>query len=241
MPSDVAVVTGAGSGIGRACAVLLAGRGRRVLLVDRSPAVAEVAASLPGCAALVADVGQHEAWDGVAAAARALGPVGTVVSNAAAWSVRPAHEIPRADWDRDLAVNLTPAYEAVVAFHEDLRATAGSLVVVSSVHALVGLPGHPSYAAAKGGLLALTRQLAADYGPAVRVNAVVPGPIETAAWDRVSAEGKAAAARATVLGRLGSAEEVAEVVAFLASPAASYVTGTSIVVDGGWSITKDSA
>jgi NAD(P)-dependent dehydrogenase (short-subunit alcohol dehydrogenase family) len=109
------------------------------------------------------------------------------------------------------------------------------------VHALVGLPGHPAYAAAKGGLTALTRQLAVEYGPAVRVNCVLPGPILTPTWDRVGHEERQLSIRQTVAGRFGEPREVAAVIAFLACDEASFMTGASVVVDGGWSIFKASA
>ena len=114
-------------------------------------------------------------------------------------------------------------------------------MLVSSVHAHAGLPGHPAYAAAKGALLSLCGQLAVEYGPEVRVNAVLPGPILTGAWDRVGEEGRRRSAQATAARRLGRPEEVAAAIAFLGGPDASYVTGTSLIVDGGWSVVKDSA
>ena len=114
-------------------------------------------------------------------------------------------------------------------------------MLISSVHALVGLPGHSAYAAGKGALVSLTRQLAAENAPRVRVNSVLPGPVLTGAWDRVPEADRLRSADATAMGRLGEPEEVAAAIAFLGSKEASFVTGASLVVDGGWSIVKDSA
>jgi glucose 1-dehydrogenase len=114
-------------------------------------------------------------------------------------------------------------------------------VFVSSVHARFGLPGHPAYAAAKGALLALCGQLAVEYAPRVRVNAVLPGPILTPAWDGIGEADRRLTVEATPASRFGTPAELAAAIAFLASPEASFITGASLVVDGGWSVAKASA
>ncbi|MEV4376904.1 SDR family NAD(P)-dependent oxidoreductase [Streptosporangium sp. NPDC049644] len=236
-----AVVTGGASGIGAATARQLSAEGASVLVVDVSEAgealVAELRAAGGEATFLAGDVSREETWDHIAG----RGPIDVVVSNAYTVEVAPAHETSLDSWNRQIGVSLTGTFLAARRLLPDLARTGGAMVITSSVHALVGLPGHPAYAAAKGGLTALTRQLAVEYGPAVRVNCVIPGPIMTPAWDRVDEEGRAGSVRATVLQRFGSPEEVASVISFLASSEASFVTGASLVVDGGWSIVKDSA
>jgi glucose 1-dehydrogenase len=240
-----AVVTGAASGIGAATALRLADEGAAVVVADIAEAGADVCRRVTdsgGRAAFVrADVSDEDDWRTIVSAAHAFGPVDVLVSNAFTVEVEPAHRTSRASWERQLSVNLTGAFLGFKATLDDLTARRGSAVVTSSVHAGIGIPGHPAYAAGKGALLSLTRQLAVEYGPAVRVNAVLPGPVLTAAWDRVGEEERRRSAAATAVGRFGTPEEVAAAIAFLAGPEASFITGASLLVDGGWSVVKASA
>ncbi|GAA1936361.1 SDR family NAD(P)-dependent oxidoreductase [Kitasatospora viridis] len=243
----VALVTGAASGIGAATARRLAAEGASVLAVDIADAagaalVDRITRDGGSAEYRHGDVASPALWAELAEhLEQRHGRLDVLHGNAYTVVVKPAHEQTEDEWDRQLAVNLKANWLAVRALAGLLDASGGSIVLTSSVHALVGLPGHPAYAAAKGALTALGRQLAVEYGPRVRVNTVLPGPVMTPAWDRVDEAGRAGSAAETVVGRLGTPEEVAAAVAFLASADASFITGASLVVDGGWSVVKASA
>lgn len=242
----VAIVTGGASGIGAATARRLAGEGAAVLVADvrddlGSSVVSELASIGSEGKYRHCDVSSLADWQALAQeAVRQFGRIDIVHNNAYAPGRGPTHELDEHEWDRQIAVNLKQVFLAVRTCMPHLTQARGTMINTSSVHALLGFRYSAAYDAAKGAICSLTRALAAEYGPEVRVNAVLPGAILTPAWMGVPPEQQADFSAQTPARRLGKPEEVAAVVSFLASDDASFITGAAIVVDGGWSITKES-
>jgi NAD(P)-dependent dehydrogenase (short-subunit alcohol dehydrogenase family) len=242
-----AIVTGAANGIGEATAHKLAAEGARVTAVDiaaRGQEVVEAIRSAGGEADFVqADLAEEAAAaDTVDAAVGRWGRLDVLVNDAAVTLPKGFEATTTADWDRVQAVNLRAPY-LLMRHAAPLLRKAGqgaSVVNVASFHAAATIENFAAYAAAKNGLVGLTRSAALDLGPAgVRVNAVCPGIIETEMWrtwldeveDREETIRQVEALQP--LGRVGLPEDVANAICFLASPEASYVTGTTLFVDGG--------
>lgn len=231
------LVTGGGSGIGEATCRLFAAEGAAVTVLDRQEdAARRVAADIGGSAA-IADVRDAEAVTrSVQRAAESMGGLTDLVNNAGVGTAKPLIAYTDKEWALLIGVNLTGTFHGIrAAAPIMLEAGRGSIVNNASLTGVRPTRGEGPYSAAKAGVLNLTQTAALELAPAVRVNAVAPGMIHTPLTDIVVANEawRTAAESGTPAGRVGTAEEVAQVIAFLASDAASYVTGQTIVVDGG--------
>lgn len=231
------LVTGGASGIGAACCRLFAAEGAAVTVADRRADGARSIADEVGGRAAEVDVRDAAAVDrAVRDAAEAMGGLTDLVNNAGVGAAKPLLDYTDKDWALLVGVNLTGTFHLIrAAAPVMLAAGGGSIVNNASLTALRPTRGEGPYSAAKAAVVNLTQTAALELAPTVRVNAVAPGMVRTPLTEVVVANDawRAAAESGTPLGRIGTADEVAEVIAFLASDAASYVTGQTVVVDGG--------
>ena len=241
----VAFVTGAASGIGRATAVAFAAEGARVAILDRTAdALKETGEAVKDAGgevlAIACDVSVPEQVEAaVAQVAERFGRLDIAFNNAGVENkATPLHEIELQEWDRILNINLRGTF--VCMKHEIaqmVRQGGGVVVNTSSGAGIRGVAGGAAYAASKHAMIGMTKSAALDYAKQnIRVNAILPGNIATSMMDRFTEGDIQKAIDLEPVGRLGKPEEIAEAVLWMCSDLGSFVTGSSVVVDGGWSL-----
>ncbi len=238
LDGQAALVTGASGGIGAAIACALYAQGARVVLSGtRTPILAERAASLgEGAFVCPADLSARDAPEKLVAEAESLaGPLSILVNNAGFARDRLALRMSEADWQAVIEVDLSAPFRlARAALKGMLRRRAGRIISIGSVVGFTGNAGQANYAAAKAGLVGMTRALAQEVGSrGITVNIVAPGFITTAMTEGLPEAERARLAERIPLGRFGTPEDVAAAVIYLASPEAAWVTGATLHVNGG--------
>jgi NAD(P)-dependent dehydrogenase (short-subunit alcohol dehydrogenase family) len=242
LDGKVAIVTGAGSGIGKATALLFAREGARVVVADITGAEEETAREIGDAALAVrADVSRSaDVQAMITAATDRFGRLDILFNNAGIEGAQaPTADSDEGNFDRVIAVNLKGVYLGMkYAIPTMLAGGGGSIINNASVAGLIGFPGIPAYCASKGGVIQLTKTAALEYATqGIRVNAICPGVIWTpmvARFTGASEEARAQFAQLEPVGRMGQPEEVAALVLFLAADESSFVTGTALPVDGGF-------
>ncbi len=231
-PNDakVAIITGAGHGIGRACAQELSAQGWACVCADVDAARAQETASSAGARAIACDVAKEADIERlIGETARVLGKIDAIVSNAGIMHRKPLSETTLEDWNAVIATNLTAAFLLAKFGEEHLRRSKGAMALIASTRAHMSEPDTFAYSASKGGLVALAHSLAMTLGPDVRVNCISPGWINVDENAKLSAEDHAQ----HPAGRVGTPSDIAAAVAFLLSDAAGFMTGAELIIDGG--------
>lgn len=241
LKSRVAIITGAASGIGRATAHRFAAEGAAVVIADinregGNACAEEITAAGGNAIFSETDVSRERDLRGmIDTTLLTFGRLDILYNNAFWNQPGSALDVTAEGWQRTHAVTLTAVWQASkLAIPHLLKSEAGVILNTASVHSIVGLAGSAAYQAAKGGVLSLTRALSLELAPKVRVVAILPGAIQTPATDAVPADEHNEFLSQVPMARPGQPEEIASVAAFLASADASYITGTGIVVDGGY-------
>ena len=236
-----AVVTGAGRGIGRSIALALARNGADVAVLDMDEAGAGETAGIieqtgRKSLALAVDVSRlSEVEEAINKILDLWGSIDIVVNNAGITRDNLLIRMKEDEWDSVIAVNLKGSFNLSKAVARSMmKQRSGCIVNIASIIGMMGNAGQANYAASKGGLIALTKSLAKEMAPrGIRVNAVAPGFIATEMTNKIPEKLREEMVRSIPLGRMGEPDDVAAVVSFLTSPAAGYITGQVIVVDGG--------
>jgi 3-oxoacyl-[acyl-carrier protein] reductase len=241
LAGEVAIVTGGGSGIGRAVCRRFAEHGAAVAVLDIDAVAAKTVADEIGGRAYPVDVTDYDTFaTAVDAATADLGAPSVLFNNAGGSSLSRLGEQDLVEWQQLVALNLSGVFHGIKLLAPRMAAAGrGSIVNTASISGVRPAAGEGPYAAAKAGVVALTQVAALEYAPAVRVNAVSPGAVHTRLTDPLLT-GIAGARdwwiEKTPLGRIGEPEDIADVVLFLCSPLARFVTGQNVVVDGGMTL-----
>jgi NAD(P)-dependent dehydrogenase (short-subunit alcohol dehydrogenase family) len=223
MPNPVILVTGGAAGIGAAIARRLIQDGAHIVIADKQPA------HIPGARAVICDVADEAQVNGlIAGIAGAEARLDGLVCNAGFMIRKPVEELSLAEWSSVLATNLTSIFLLAKAAAPLLRATGGAIVTIASTRAHMSEPNTESYAASKGGIVALTHALAISLGPNIRANAISPGWIDTQGAELREIDHSQHPA-----GRVGQTDDIAAMAAYLLGPNSRFITGAEFIIDGG--------
>lgn len=241
LSNKVCIVTGATSGMGKAIATKFSGEGAKLILSGRNKGEGtQLASNLGNAFFLEGDVCEPTYNEQlVQAAISNFGALDIVALNAGILGLGNVIDLTLEDWQKTMDTNLGAIFYISKYAIPQLQKSKGNILINASIAAFKSFPNHPAYCASKAGAIALMKQMAVEYGPDVRVNAMCPGPVDTPLlWDSAKAFDNPAtavenAARSTLMNRLGTPDDIAKLALFLVSEDASWITGTAITIDGG--------